>query len=135
MNKFTISTITGWIVANLTALYALPSAQTDDLRKDLKDQLTPVGQKQLVKHLARDLRRRLFGIQLLFIHLFNLSVIILIVLTLWIGPDHLLGRFVPEAKTWALGISDKWVFGLVLALPWIKGCRTLYQAHKWLKQA
>jgi hypothetical protein len=144
LNKFTIATVIGWVLGNVTQLYTLPGLQVDEQVKDLKKQLDELGQKALVENLKRDLKDRLFSLQFILINLFNLLVLVLILLVVVFKPARLFSWIIPEAAQWSFGASDRWVLGTIFVLqllffigrgasPWLKGCMALRKAKAWLK--
>jgi len=81
----------GWVLGNLTALYALPSTQIEETVKKLDQALKVAPQKQYIKARSRELRKKIFSVRVIIINLLNLFVITLLPLSILVGPPLLYG--------------------------------------------
>ena len=146
INSFTLGTIIGWLLGNVPSLLVTPSADVDKATKALREHMEEyVADGPTVRILRAELLKKLFSMRMIAVSLFNGLVLVLILLSITIGPDVLFGRIIPEASSWKLATLDKWILGMVLVLHsflfydkgislWASGLTRLVKASQWLKK-
>jgi hypothetical protein len=143
LNNFTLGTVLGWLLGNVPALLSIPGKRIDSAAKASKDSLATVD-SPTIRLRKTELRKELLSLRMVIMGLVNVTVLVLLVLSIALGPPRLFGRLIPDAATWMLGITDKLVLIVVTVVhalllwnqgadSWRNGAKQWIKASQWLK--
>lgn len=143
LNNFTLGTVLGWLLGNIPALLSIPGKKIDDaIAKSTKslETLEPLT----IQNRKTQLRKELLSVRMIVMSLVNIIVLVLLVLSVTLGPPRLFGRFLTDANNWKLGSIDKVVLVIVIvvhtlllsnqgASSWSAGVKQWIKVSRWLK--
>jgi hypothetical protein len=143
LNNFTLGTVLGWLLGNVPALLAIPGKKIDSAVKSSKESLATLD-PPTIKLRKTELRTELLSLRMVIMTLVNVTVLVLLVFSIILGPPRMFGRLIPDATKWVLGATDKLVLIIVIVVhalllwnqgadSWRNGAKQWVKASQWLK--